>query len=119
MRFWRFALNTDALYELARSSVDAALALAGVTCIQAAASAPRDSKGRIMLAIGPDTPGYDLLLIQLDALSSTATEITKAEYIEGLEPAKSGGGVSSWNDLTDKPSEFPVASTLYLWSSFR
>ena len=109
MRFWRFALNTDALYELARSSVDAALALAGVTCIQAAASAPRDSKGRIMLAIGPDTPGYDLLLIQLDALSSTATEITKAEYIEGLEPvaASSGGGASSWGAITGKPSTFP------------
>lgn len=109
MRYWLFALNTDSLYEAMRASVDASLGLSGATCIQPAASAIRDSKGRIMLAIGPDTPGYELLLIQLQVLQlqGKVTEITRADYIAGLEPAAAtSGGVSSWNDLADKPASF-------------
>jgi len=94
MRFWRFALNTDDLYEAIRTSTDTAAGLSGTTCIQPAASAPKDSKSRIMLAVDANTLGYSLVLMQLISLQlqGKVTEISQGDYIAGLEPAPSTGG---------------------------
>jgi len=84
MRYFR--TDSDALYEGIRQQLDASWGLPNdlgtVTCIQPAASAPRDSEGRIVLAVDDEfatwPPASDLLpqLIQ----GGMVAEITAGEY---------------------------------------
>lgn len=113
MKFYRFNLDTSAEYEAMRAAVDAFLGFPGgnLTCIQPYATAPTDSKGRVLLSIWAETPGYQHLLTHLILMvqAGLARELDQDWYEFYLEPvavSSGGGGVSSWNDLTDKPSAF-------------
>lgn len=108
MRFYRFNLGTSDDYEAMRAAVDTALGYSGgVTCIQPYASAPQDSKGRVLLSINPSTPGYSLLVLQLNALlvASKVRELDQNWYEFSMEPVVTGGGGSSaWGDITGTPT---------------
>lgn len=85
MRFFRTA--SDEVYEQARLTLDAAWGHPTadgrtLTCIQPAASAPRDSEGRIVLAVNDEFCEYSVavdLLPQLLA-SGAVEEIDAAAY---------------------------------------
>ena len=116
VRFYRFNLDTNAEYELLRAGVDAVFGyLPPSTSISPYSSAPVDQKGRVVLNLIDSTPGYGLLVAGADLLvmAGKAKELTQDEYDASFFPAPSaggGGGVSSWNDLADKPSEFPPSA---------
>jgi hypothetical protein len=115
MRFYRFNLDTNVEYELLRASADAALGyLPPSTSISPYASAPVDQKGRVVLNLIDSTPGYGLLAAGAGLLvaAGKAKELTQDEYDASFFPAPSGGGggVSSWNDLADKPVDFPPSA---------
>lgn len=84
MRFFR---AVDEVYEQARLTLDAAWGHPTAdgrttTCIQPAATAPRDSEGRIVLAVDDEFIGYTVavdLLPQLLA-SGAVEEIDAATY---------------------------------------
>ena len=84
MRFFRAA--TDAVYEQARLTLDAAWRLPNdkgtETCIAPIALAPRDAAGRPMVAVSNEWCEWepaDTLLPQLLA-SGAVAEISEAEY---------------------------------------
>jgi hypothetical protein len=109
MRYFRFNLDTAAEYEDMRSAVDGLLGYSpGTTCIQPYSSAPADQKGRVVLPLLDFTPGYEDLVLRalLLVAGGKAKELTQDEYDASFFPAPSGGGggVSSFNDLTDKPT---------------
>lgn len=108
MKFYRLNLSTDVEYEAARALVDGALGYSGdLTCISPYATAPVDQKGRVLLSLTDNQPGYLSLVYQFGLLvtAKKAKELTQDEYDQSFAPAPtgSGGGVSSWNDLTDRP----------------
>lgn len=108
MKFYRFNLNTDVEYEAVRTTVDAALGYSGsLTCISPYVTAPVDQRGRVLLSLADNQPGYLALVYRLGLLvtAKKSKELTQDEYDQSFAPASSGG-VSSWNDLTDKPSSF-------------
>lgn len=107
MKFYRFNLNTDVEYEAVRSTVDSSLGYSGITCISPYATAPVDQRGRVLLSLSDNQPGYLSLVYQFGLLvtAKKAKELTQDEYDQSFAPASSGG-VSSWNDLTDKPTSF-------------
>ena len=112
MKFYRFNLNTDVEYEAVRASVDGALGYSGsLTCISPYATAPVDQRGRVLLSLADNQPGYLSLVYQFGLLvtAKKAKELTQDEYDASFAPAGSGG-VSSWNDLTDKPTSFSPSS---------
>ena len=117
MRFFRLNLDTDAEYEAIRASVDSQIGFSGsLTCISPYATAPQDQKGRVLLSLADNQPGYESLLAAFSGLSlvKKAKDLTQDDYDASFFPAPSGsgGGVSSWNDLSDKPSTFaPSAHT--------
>lgn len=87
MRFFRCDAG-DAAYEQARAALDAAWghpnpATNTTTCIDPAAVAPRDSQGRILLAVSPEFCEYpaaaEMLAMMLGG--NAASEISQAEYI--------------------------------------
>ena len=87
MRFFRAA---DAVYEQARSTLDAAWGLPNdkgtVTCIEPAATAPQDAQGRVLLAVDDSFCTYSTaadLLPQLIA-SGAVEEINEATYRASL-----------------------------------
>lgn len=82
----RFFAATPAVYEQARQTLDAAWSLPNdrgtVTCIDPAAVAPRDSQGRIVLAVPDEFCEFSVavdLLPQLLA-SGAVEEIDAATY---------------------------------------
>jgi len=84
MRFFRAA---DAVYEQARSTLDAAWGLPNdkgtVTCIEPASTAPRDAQGRVLLAVDDSFCTYSTaadLLPQLIA-SGAVEEIDRETYL--------------------------------------
>lgn len=86
----RFFRSEAATYENIRQTLDEAWGLpntAGtVTCIQPAATAPKDSQGRVVLAVDATFCDYTVavdLLPQLLA-SGDVDEITEAEYRAAL-----------------------------------
>jgi hypothetical protein len=108
VRFYRFNLDTNTEYELLRVGVDTVLGYSSPsTSISPYSSAPVDQKGRVVLNLIDSTPGYGLLVAGADLLvaAGKAKELTQDEYDASFFPAPSGGGggVSSWNDLTDRP----------------
>jgi hypothetical protein len=111
MRFYRLNLDTNVEYEAIRASVDSQIGYSGsLTCISPYATAPQDQKGRVLLSLTDNQPGYESLLAAFSGLAMVkkAKELTQDEYDASFFPAPSGGGggVSSWNDLTDKPTSF-------------
>jgi hypothetical protein len=83
MRYFR---STDAVYEQARAALDAAWGLPNdkgtATCIEPAATAPRDAQARIVLAVDDSFCAYTVavdLLPQLLA-SGAVAEIDAATY---------------------------------------
>jgi hypothetical protein len=90
MRYFR--TTSDELYEGIRLQLDAAWGLPNelgtITCIEPAATAPRDSQGRILLAVADEFatwPPASELLPQLIAGGMVA-EITAAEYVPFVPP---------------------------------
>lgn len=87
MRFFR---STEAVYEQARATLDAAWGLPNdtgtVTCIEPAATAPRDAEGRVLLAVDDSfctfTVAVDLLPQLLE--SGAVEEIDEATYRASL-----------------------------------
>ena len=81
MRYFRTA--SDEVYEQARLTLDAAWGHAEpITCIEPATTAPRDSQGRIVLAVDDEFCAYSVavdLLPQLLA-SGVVEEIAQADY---------------------------------------
>lgn len=91
----RFFSSTDAVYEQARSVLDAAWSLPNdkgtTTCIDPADVAPRDADGRVLLAVDDVFCEYPAAaqLLELMLGTGNAAEITEAEYRAALpqEPA--------------------------------
>lgn len=86
MRFFRCEAGDEA-YEAARLALDAAWGHPNpvtltVTCIQPAATAPRDSQGRIVLAVDGAFTEYPAATEMLSLMlgGGAAVEITEAEY---------------------------------------
>ena len=81
MRYFR--TPSDAVYEQARVALDAAWGhVPPTTCIEPAATAPRDAAGRIVLAVNDEFCTYSVaaeLLPQLLA-GGAVVEISEAEY---------------------------------------
>lgn len=89
MRFFR---STADVYEQVRASLDAAWGLPDdkgtATCIEPAATAPRDAQGRIVLAVSNEFCKYPVaseLLPQLLA-SGAVEEIDAATYQAAVQP---------------------------------
>lgn len=84
MRYFRTA--DDALYEHIRLTLDEAWGLTphGCTCYTAAATAPRDSIGRIVIAVDAEFCDYSVVVDLLpDLLSSGAVEeIDRQTYMD-------------------------------------
>jgi hypothetical protein len=82
-----FCTASDAVYEQARLTLDAAWGhVAPTTCIEPAATAPRDSQGRIVLAVDDEFCTYSVaaeLLPQLLA-SGAVEEIDVAAYMAAV-----------------------------------
>lgn len=91
MRYFR--TQSDAVYEQARLTLDAAWGFPSLdgrtlTCIEPAATAPRDASGRIMLAVNDEFTTYSVaveLLPQLLA-SGAVEEIDAATYQAATQP---------------------------------
>lgn len=86
MRFFRADENT---YEQARLTLDAAWGLPSngqETCIEPAATAPRDSQGRVVLAVADEFCGYAAAAAMLPILleSGAVEEIDEAAYTAAL-----------------------------------
>jgi len=88
MRFFR--TDNDGVYEQTRLGLDAAWGLPNdrltVTCIEPAATAPRDAQGRIVLAVDDEWcqwPPADQLLPQL-LEAGVVVEITQADYAAAI-----------------------------------
>ena len=90
MRFFRSA---DSVYEQVRSTLDAAWGLPNdlgtVTCIEPAATAPQDARGRVLLGVDDSFCTYSVaaeLLPQLLA-SGAVEEIDRETYMAAMPPA--------------------------------
>lgn len=78
-----FRIPSDENYEALRLQLDAAFAHAPPnTCVDPAAVAPRDSQGRILLAVRPEFVAFDAVAAILPQLlaSGVVEEIGESEY---------------------------------------
>jgi hypothetical protein len=78
-----FRTSDAALYEQVRLGLDAAWGHAPpTTCIDPADVAPRDSEGRILLAVRPEFVAYDAVAAMLPGLlaSGAVEEISRELY---------------------------------------
>lgn len=89
MRFFRTA--DDAVYEQTRLGLDAAWGHPTPdgktqTCIEPAATAPRDQQGRIVLAVNDEFCAYEAVAAVLPSLlaSGAVEEISEGEYRASL-----------------------------------
>jgi hypothetical protein len=88
-----FRTANSELYETIRLQLDAAWGHPTpdgrtLTCIQPAASAPRDSEGRILLAVQADFVTYEPVASILPELlaGGSVEEITREQYLAALPP---------------------------------
>lgn len=86
MRFFR---SSPAVYEQVRVQLDAAFGNPQgltVSCIEPAATAPRDSQGRIIVAVQNEFCDYEAAATILPQLlaSGAVEEIMQAEYVASL-----------------------------------
>lgn len=87
----RFFKSTDGVYEQARAALDAAWGLPNAsgtaTCIEPAATAPRDDSGQLLLAVDDEfcswEPAATMLPQMLD--SGSVIEITLTQYRSATE----------------------------------
>ena len=91
MRYFR--TNADAVYEQVRLSLDAAWGFPSadrktVTSIDPASVAPRDSQGRIVLAVRNEFCQYEAVAAMLPQLlaSGAVEEINAAQYRAAVQP---------------------------------
>lgn len=85
MRFFR--IDSDALYEQVRLSLDAQWRhVPPVTCVDPAAVAPRDANGQIVLSVRAEFTRYDAVAAVLPSLlaSGAVVEITRDEYMAAM-----------------------------------
>jgi hypothetical protein len=78
-----FRISDDAVYEQVRLGLDAAWGhVPPETCVDPAAVAPRDSQGRILLAVRPEFVAFDAVAAMLPQLlaSGVVEEIDASEY---------------------------------------
>lgn len=82
-----FRITSDSIYESIRLQLDAAWGHPTpdgltVTCVDPAAVAPRDSQGRILLAVRPEFVAFDAVASILPQLlvSGAVEEIAAGEY---------------------------------------
>jgi hypothetical protein len=78
-----FRITSDAMYEQVRLSLDAAWGhVPPETCVDPAAVAPRDSQGRILLAVRPEFLAFAAVAEMLPQLlaSGAVEEIDASEY---------------------------------------
>lgn len=85
MRYFR--IPDDNLYESIRHQLDAAWGFPApdgltVTCVDPAATAPRDSQGRILLAVQPEFVEFEAVAAILPQLlaSGAVEELSESEY---------------------------------------
>lgn len=79
----RFFRSDEATYESVRLSLDAAWGhIAPTTCIEPAATAPRDSVGRLLVGVQDEFCAYAAVAAVLPGLleSGAVEEISEAEY---------------------------------------
>jgi hypothetical protein len=79
-----FRISDDAVYEQVRLGLDAAWGhVPPETCVDPAAVAPRDSQGRILLAVRPEFVAFDAVAAMLPQLlaSGAVEEIDASEYV--------------------------------------
>lgn len=76
-----YRIADDAIYEQVRLGLDAAWGHSPpTTCVDPAAVAPRDSQGRILLAVRPEFVAFDAVAEMLpDLLASGAVEEIDAD----------------------------------------
>jgi len=82
-----FRISDDAIYEQVRLGLDAAWGhFPPETCVDPAVVAPRDSQGRILLAVRPEFVAFDAVAAMLPDLlaSGVVEEIDEAEYRASL-----------------------------------
>jgi len=78
-----YRIPDDAVYEATRLGLDAAWGhVPPETCVDPAAVAPRDSQGRILLAVRPEFAAFDAVAAVLPELlaSGAVEEIDEATY---------------------------------------
>lgn len=90
MRYFRCDAG-DAAYEQARAALDAAWGhprpeTGTVTCIDPAAVAPRDSQGRIVLAVNEEFCSFPAAAQMLEMMlgAGAAVEIAAADYMAAV-----------------------------------
>jgi hypothetical protein len=86
MRYFR--TPSDDVYEQARATLDAAWShVPPTTCIEPAATAPRDSQGSIVLAVNDEFCTYSVAVEVLPQLlaGGHVEETTEAEYRAAVE----------------------------------
>ena len=89
-RFFRSDVTT---YEAIRRSLDAewghSPGTGTDTCFEPAATAPRDTAGRVLLAVLSEFCGYEAVAVLLPALLSSGAveEIDRATYLASLQTA--------------------------------
>lgn len=125
----RYFITAEATYESLRERLDSLLGYPnafGKSVVQTPLYAPRDSYKRVLLAVDLDIPGYATIATAITPLLATDAmeELDEPTYLAAVASASQGGGVSSWNDLTDKPSTFLTggelaAINMVKWSNFR
>lgn len=87
-RFFRIA--SDAVYEQTRLHLDSVwghgFGTGTLTCVEPAATAPRDTQGRVLLAVRAEFCEYEAVAAMLPQLlaSGAVQEITEAEYRAAL-----------------------------------
>lgn len=107
----RYFITAEATYESLRQLMDAQLKYPnalGQSVFQTPLQAPRDAFRRILLAVDVEIAGYATIAAAIANLldSDAMEEIDEATYLAAVASAASGGGASSWDDLTGKPSSF-------------
>lgn len=93
MRFFR---SDESTYESVRLQLDAAWGhgpgTGTLTCYEPAATAPRDSQGRLLLAVHDEFCAYEAVAAMLPQLlaSGGVEEISESEYVASLPTPDEG-----------------------------
>jgi len=113
----RYFITAEATYESLRERLDSQLGYPnalGKSVVQTPLHAPRDSYRRVLLAVDDGIVGDTTIIAAIVPLlaSEAMEELDEATYLAAVASASQGGGggVSSWNDLTDKPATFPPSA---------
>jgi hypothetical protein len=105
----RYYITAEATYEALRQSLNVQLGYPTGTAksiFQTALQAPRDGFRRVLLAVDTDLPQYTAILAAITPLieADAMEEIDEATYVAAVNSAASGGGASTWSELTGTPT---------------